>query len=86
MQFAQQAVLSMSIPIAEQIKTFSLNFKDFLKWEFKIPAVFFCLSMMEENKKMKTYLWNWDCHGFCLHWEHDIAANCSKENIIDILK
>lgn len=55
MQFAQQAVLSMSIPIAEQIKTFSLNFKDFLKWEFKIPAVFF-LPFNDERKQKKWKL------------------------------
>lgn len=53
MQFAQQAVLSMSIPIAEQIKTFSLNFKDFLKWEFKIPAVFFAFQWSKKTKKWK---------------------------------
>lgn len=52
MQFAQQAVLSMSIPIAEQIKTFSLNFKDFLKWEFKIPAVF-AFQWSKKTKKWK---------------------------------
>lgn len=53
MQFAQQAVLSMSIPIAEQIKTFSLNFKDFLKWEFKIPVFFFAFQWSKKTKKWK---------------------------------